>query len=316
MLSSSPSLSLRDLQAFDPRAQEVILGQGSEKRLLCPLCGVSKPRDIAHACLSLNTLTGVWRCHRCKFGGKLREMPDERPVRSRRERAQAALARTFAPALPVTANVALAEGQPKSKGWKHTIQGMEPLEGTQGATYLASRGLSVETAQEAGTRFLRDFMGRPAVMFPLRDYDDVLRGAQGRYVDGRDTPKTRSVGEKKCSLFLTRDAFNPELPALIVTEAPLDALSLAEAGYPALALCGTEAPTWLYRAAAFRRAVLLAFDADEAGDTAAWRLAPLLESFGARCKRLRPEGTKDWNAYLQEQGIAQLSDWLACRVLI
>lgn len=106
---------------------------------------------------------------------------------------------------------------------------------------------------------------------------------------------------------------NPDLPALIVAEAPLDALSLAEAGYPAVALCGTDEPAWLHRICAFRR-VLLAFDADEAGDRAGERLAPLLSSFGAKCERLRPEGGKDWNEVLQA-GREALGDWLALRVL-
>lgn len=93
-------------------------------------------------------------------------------------------------------------------------------------------------------------------------------------------------------------ALDAQLPALLVTEAPLDALSLAEAGYPAVAVCGTEASAWMHRASAFRR-VLLAFDADEAGDRAADKIAPHLASFGARPQRLRPEGAKDWNEMLQ-----------------
>ena len=154
---------------------------------------------------------------------------------------------------------------------------------------------------------------------PLRDQSGVLRGAHARYVDGRDRPKARTLGDKRESLFATAGAFSPVLPALIVTEAPLDALSLAHASYPALAVCGTEPPVWFHRLCAFRR-VLLAFDADDAGERAADKLAPMLESFGARCERLAPDddlgGAKDWNEALQTQGRDNLADWLAARVLV
>ena len=138
-------------------------------------------------------------------------------------------------------------------------------------------------------------------------------------MDGRDRPKARTLGDKRASLFATDGAFSPTLPALIVTEAPLDALSLAHASYPALAVCGTEPPVWFHRLCAFRR-VLLAFDADEAGERAADKLAPILESYGARCERLAPDadlgGAKDWNEALQSQGRDDLADWLAARVLV
>lgn len=173
--------------------------------------------------------------------------------------------------------------------------------------------MNIEDAHAAGARFCPRFMGRPAIVFPLRDQSGALRGAHARYVDGYDRPKARTIGDKRQSLFVTADALNPSLPALIVTEAPLDALSLARAGYPAVALCGTQPPTWLHRVCAFRR-VLLAFDADEAGDRAADTQTCELESFGARCERLRPDGFKDWNDALQG-GCDELSDWLASQVL-
>ena len=342
-VSASPVLSLHELVAFDPRAGGLVIGgvgqggtgQGNEQRLLCPLCGPAKPKDSAHRSLSLNLATGMWRCYRCNQAGKVREAWEERPVLPRRERTRAALAQTFAlPPSTRTTPQATAElviknsreipapqqlnGEQskadQSKGWKHALHSIVPLDGTRGMAYLQGRGLSLETAHTAGTRFSSDFMGRPAVVFPLRDQKGVLRGGHGRYVDGKDRPKARTVGDKKRALFVTQGALDPELPALIVTEAPLDALSLAEAGYPAVAVCGTEPPTWFHRVGAFRR-VLLAFDADDAGDRAGEKLWPLLESFGARCERLRPEGGKDWSDVLL-QGKEALSDWLAWRVFI
>ncbi len=312
-MTSQTVLSVCDLELFDPRASGLVVGQGGgERRFLCPLCGEGKPKDGAHRSLSLNAGTGVWRCHRCGEGGKVREAWEERAPLARRERACRALSRAFA----VPPRMALVEEEEeKDVSWKRALRGLRPLDDTRGAAYLRERALSIETARGAGARFSSDFLGRPAMVFPLRDLKGDLQGAHGRYVDGRERPKARTLGDKQSSLFLTRDALCPLLPALLVTEAPLDALSLAEAGYPAVALCGTQAPTWFHRLCAFRR-VLLAFDADEAGDCAGDKLAPLLGSFGARCERLRPDGAKDWNEMLQAAGRDALADWLAERVLV
>ena len=44
--------------------------------------------------------------------------------------------------------------------------------------------------------------------------------------------------------------------------------------------------------------VLISFDGDEADDKASLALGKRLQSFGARCERLRPGGAKDWNEAL------------------
>ena len=324
MISTRVALSLQEIELFDPSIAGLGQGRG-ELRALCPLCGAGKPRDGAHRCLSINRQTGAWRCHRCGESGKIKEMWEQPSPLSRRERARQGLARIFdAHPTPPLVSAQRVEGtgenqlelsaqQPEMASWKRDLRDLHPLDGTSGALYLHRRGLSFEEASVAGARFCACFLGRPAVVFPLRDQNGGLRGAHARYVDGRDRPKARTLGDKRQSLFTTRGALDLELPALILTEAPLDALSLAEAGYPAVAVCGTQAPTWMHRACAFRR-VLLAFDADDAGDRAADALTPPLESFGARCERLRPENAKDWNEVFLS-GRDALADWLALRIL-
>lgn len=335
------ALTLHELGLFDPSVAGLSLGAGGERRCLCPLCGQSKPKDTAHRSLSLNVSNGLWRCYRCGERGKVREAWEERSSLPRRERARLGLSQAFALPAPIVAEPTdealpeVGEAQPPIAAWKRELRGLRPLDDTRGAAYLRGRGLDGEIAAAAGARFSPDFMGRPAIVFPLRGPLSAakcsgeggshrrcsealygpLRGVHARYVDGRDRPKARTLGDKRLSLFATAGAFSPILPALIVTEAPLDALSLAQASYPALALCGTEPPTWFHRLAAFRR-VLLAFDADDAGERAADKLAPVLESFGARCERLTPESAKDWNEALQNEGRDALADWLAARVLV
>ena len=336
-------------------ASPVYLWVRAANAVACALsCGQGKPRDTAHRSLSLNTGSGLWRCYRCGERGKVREAWEERSPLPLRERARLGLSQAFAlpaPIVPVAiASVAEAPApeaapieppaQPEVTPWKRELRALCPLDDIRprrcpGAAYLRGRGLDVATAKASGARFSPNFMGRPAIVFPLRGllrvsdgFGEVevarpasralygpLRGVHARYVDGRDRPKARTLGDKRESLFATADAFSPALPALIVTEAPLDALSLAACGYPAVAFCGTQPPMGLHRASAFRR-VLLAFDADGAGERAADALAPVLESFGARCERLTPQGAKDWNEALCNDGRDALADWLAARVLL
>jgi DNA primase len=96
-----------------------------------------------------------------------------------------------------------------------------------------------------------------------------------------------------------------ESEVILITEAPIDALSLATCGYAALALIGTHFPPWLPRACAWRQ-VLLATDADAAGDAAAEKLAEALAHYGAKPARLRPAAGKDWNELLQAHGAPTL----------
>jgi hypothetical protein len=205
-----------------------------------------------------------------------------------------------------------AQDEHKADELRAQLGRLRPLENTRGAAYLLGRGLPLEVCEAAGVRFSPNWFGRSAVYFPLHNRADEVVAGQGRYVDGRDDPKTRTLGDLKGGLFWAAGAWN--VPALILTEAPIDALSLATAGFPAFAFCGKTGPAWLPKAT-FGRRVLLALDADDAGDVAADELAPTLESFGARCQRLRPEGAKDWNEFLQTYGRDALADFLAAPVL-
>jgi len=288
MFGGRPTLSLADLEGFDPRAPD----RRPERRFCCPLCGTAKPIDETHRCLSLKVETGVWHCHRCDASGVLREKWTPLP---RRARQRVVLRRAFA--LPerreepptekaATLQARLKEARP------------QPLHGTPGAEYLAGRGIDPDLAHRAGVRWSANWYGRPAVLFPLRDPDGKLVAAHGRHADGRD-PKAHTVGALRSGVFVTPGAL--EAAPLVVVEGPMCALTLALVGVPALALCGTDAPDWLPRRTAFRH-VFLAHDADEAGDKGAAKLAAELRSLGALCERLRPEGAKDWNDLLTSAG--------------
>jgi hypothetical protein len=285
-----PILTLEDLEAHDPRSRD----GGRERRFLCPLPACAdRQRGERHRSLALNVESGLWTCHRCGAGGRLRE---HWPSASRLGRPRRVARRAFAKAAVRHASPASA---PSVAAARERYAAASPLVGTPGADYLATRGIVLELADAAGVRYAADFYGRPAVLFPLRDRSGRLIAVNGRYVDGRSDPKARTAGPKSLGLFATAGALDGE--QIVICEAPIDALSLAMCGVPAVALCGTSGPDWLAAACAFRR-VALAFDVDEAGDRAATDLAPSLRSFGARTERRRPECAKDWNDLLLERG--------------
>jgi hypothetical protein len=336
------ALSLADLEAFDSGAT----AGGSERRFCCPLCGAGKSKTPAHRCFGVNCESGAFHCHRCDARGKLTDFWEKRPdgfSTNRAQRARMTLNRALS--LQAAPNLPTRQPKPKTKPetpsnatsqvlWREIYDGAGELANTAGAKYLQGRGVALEVAALSGVRFARNYPGTgAAVLFPIHDLAGELCAVSARAIEGS---ATRAGGQKSAGVFgaswrafepITAGsdaastcrgrvwtAFDLALPALIVCEAPIDALSLASCGYPALALIGCDAPAMLRSVAAFRR-VLLATDADQAGDHAAQVLAGTLPAYGATCERLRPDGAKDWNEMLQEFGRAYLSDWLASRVL-
>lgn len=298
MSATRSVLSLDELLGFDPHAP-----QGPrERRFCCPLCGLDKPRDAAHRSVSVAQLTGLWYCHRCGEGGQLREHWQERP-RDRRRRARAQLRRALV--APEGSSSSLPPSPPARvppDGRRH-LHGLQLLAGTPAAAYLAHRLLPADLAHAAGARYSPAFFDRPAVLFPIRARNGELLAAQGRYLDGREDPKARTVGPKARGVFATPGAWNAD--PWILCEAPMDALTLAAAGYPALATLGCDLPDWLAWACAMRD-VRLALDADAAGETAARAWRDTLMARGATVRRLRPVGAKDWNELLIAHGPAAL----------
>jgi hypothetical protein len=319
IVERAPDLSLADLEAFDPRPA----GAGRERRFCCPLpaCG-DKPRDRAHQSLSVNAETGLWTCHRCGAGGRLAEH------RAPRLRATAAQVRRAA---ALRAFRVAADPQPgraaSAPDLAAMLEACAPVAGTPGEGYLFRRGIGRDRATAAGVSFARNWYGRPAVVFPLRDRAGRVVAASGRYLDGRQ-PKTRVAGDRKLGVFATPGAWDaPADPtegpgALVVVEGPCDALALAECDVPAVALVGTTGPAWLRTAAAFRR-VVVALDADAAGDRASDVLLRELAPFVRSAERLRPPagpagamgaGGKDWNDALLADYVG-LCDLLEARGL-
>jgi hypothetical protein len=291
------SLALADLEAHDSLPH----GQGRERRFLCPfpVCR-DKPRDRAHQSLSVNAETGWYWCYRCTAKGRLAERWEARgPAGGSHGRRDPRAGDRLRLARALALRPAPAPGRAASAPrLAPMVAACVPVAGTPGEAYLARRGIPVELAAAAGVLFSEDWYGRPAVVFRLVDRDGLLVAANGRFLGDRK-PKTQHAGDAALGVFPTAGVGAARRRVLV--EAPIDALSLAAVGVPAVALGGTGAPHWL-PGACWRTPVALALDADAAGDAGAARLTEQLAPYARDVRRWRPAGAKDWNQLLQEGG--------------
>jgi hypothetical protein len=297
---NASALTLAKILAFDPNG-----GRGPErgKRYLCPLCHGGRRADAAHRSLSLDVARGLWNCKRCGATGKIRDENERftgREVRAfRRQRAIATV--TGRPSRRELRAVGDEEPRHLDDAMA-ALAGVQPIARTPGEAYLRRRGLAIDAGDLRGIAgFASSWQGRgAAVIFVLRDREGRVVAAQGRFLDPRDgAPKALSVGPISRGVFATAGALASEVLAIV--EAPIDALSLAQLELPAIALCGsaigTERATMLRRLAA-KRQVLLATDADDAGDRCAAELRRQL-TIATRCVRLEiPAPHKDVNEWL------------------
>ena len=167
--------------------------------------------------------------------------------------------------------------------------------------YLGSRGIRLETARWLGLGYasgnglreclqlagfdngrLRDsglFLERGAERFvgmitvPDLAYG-LVRWLTGRAIDSGVKPRFQAVPGPKPVLGLA--ALGPAPPCVIVAEGVFDQLTLAAWGYPAVAALGTQGMDKVAAALRGCPRVFLAFDNDDAGNTAAQGLRRLL----------------------------------------
>jgi hypothetical protein len=297
----TPALSLADVDAYDPHARRTAL----RLRARCPLHGGDHQQSF-----SADLVTGAYCCHACGAKGKLTdywtERPRERPRRDERLVLHRGPAKTAPLASPVVvppkAVPVLAPPGPVP-GLDHLPSWPAALPGSPGERYLAKRGIPLAIARQYGLGWAEPGTwpnGDPGfgyLVFPLSI------GAYGRAVHPnyprRDAPKASRHRKTSGPVGL----FNAEVLAappiwLHVCEAPLDALTLAVYGSPAVALVGTALGEHV---GAFRRCrgVLLALDGDVAGEKATILAASALRALGIAVRRLPVSalgGTDDLNA--------------------
>ena len=195
---------------------------------------------------------------------------------------------------------------------RRQLPGISPLADTPAEAYLAGRGIPAELARAAKIRYHPQWWipkkkaPVPAVVFPFYDLDGRLVAAHGRGID--DTAKDKvTYGPRGSGMVWTPGA--QESRPIILVEGPMDALSIAACGYPAIARVATDFPDWFPKWTA-GRLLYIAWDFDTVGEAKTKKLADACTRYGAKCIRLRPPQGKDFNEALMAIGQAALRDWL------
>ncbi|MEA4863725.1 MAG: toprim domain-containing protein [Victivallaceae bacterium] len=267
-----------------------------EYRTRCPQCE-NTHKTRGHKDLSVNLSEHTWFCHRCGWTGGLHE---ERP--DRREYAKPTSKRTE-PALNGILNI------------KAEYDKLQPLTAAAIA-YLASRGISKETAEAAGLKSApRVYSNRAgkeleALAFPVMRGSDCLN-IKYRPLEVKDFAQTK--GGDQTALFNADSMAGTD--TIIFTEGEFDTLAVLEAGYPCAVSTPNGAPpenaknlenklAWLEanrEAFDAARQIVLAMDRDAVGVAFEKVVAA---AFGVeRCLTVEyPAGNKDANDVLVRHG--------------
>lgn len=177
----------------------------------------------------------------------------------------------------------------------------EPADGAAG-TYLASRfGLSPEGAYELGIGFApagrntfpfagAAFTRHPRVTVPLRDFDGVARGLQGRDISGGCPARWVSLSNPEGQAwqrwgYLSAGTSEAAERPVIVAEGPSDGLTAVALGYDVVlirgaALAGSQSVLEALAQGLAGRQVIAAGDSDSAGEAFNRRLADGLRPYG------------------------------------
>ncbi|MDR0821492.1 MAG: DNA primase, partial [Oscillospiraceae bacterium] len=213
-------------------------------------------------------------------------------------------------------------------------------QGTGGLFYLTERGLTLNTIRKYGLGYapgdgslishlktlgynekdlidgslavwrdnkLREkFWSR--VMFPIIDRNGAIVGFGGRIMNNGE-PKYLNSGEtavfrKREQLFSLNFAKNDKNGRLILCEGYMDVIAVNQAGFGgAVATLGTAITEEQARIMArFAPEVVIAYDADGAGQKAATKAINLLGAAGVNAKVLQMKGAKDPDEYIKKFG--------------
>jgi DNA primase len=273
--TANVTLSAAELEVCKP-----VSGKGGQVlRALCPFHGSDHQRS-----LEVWRANGRFKCYACGAWGYTAE------ARQRWRDAQPSRAYP-SPASPLARRQSTQAPKPqthRSESWREPEPArvdlaarlaayQAALPGSWGERYLSRRGISLELAQRLGIGYaapdtwLNRHWKWGRVVFPHTRPDGCLVNLYGRAIgDNQDVPKAlrhdHLPGDK--GYFHAR-ALREDSGPVYVSEGGFDALALMMAGVErAVAIFGTDG--WRWEWAYGVRELVLAFDADRAGERA-WR---------------------------------------------
>ncbi len=154
-------------------------------------------------------------------------------------------------------------------------------------------------------------MFRDRVMFPIIDLRGSVIGFGGRVLEG-DGPKYLNspdtlVFKKTRNLFAMNIAKNTKEGSLILAEGYMDVISIHQAGFDnAVASLGTSLTAEQARLISqYVNQVIIAYDADGAGQKATRRAISLFEETGVKIRVLSIPDAKDPDEYIKKFGPAR-----------
>lgn len=302
--------------------------------IICPICGSgsgSKGTGITEN----PRVEGNLHCWKCGFGGDVIDLICKERNLDFGEAARYAAGMLGIPIVVEREEDASARrtSKPKERTSKLPVQGARPaqisksddfaawtsalqVDGSPGAEYLARRGISFGTAVRMGVGYAAEWRSpvavskgktvppSPRIIFPTGSEAYATRDIRPDSVLDENSRKYTKQKHGKSGVFNADVLWEKSETPIVVCEGPMDALSAAEAGYAALAVCGTSGRTALtniLKKSPTERLLLLALDADAAGRAASDKLLKELGDLGIPVQQCDSEvylGTKDLNEAL------------------
>lgn len=180
--------------------------------------------------------------------------------------------------------------------------------------YLSSQGFSTEEMKAAFLCGVSKKTGKPydyfrgRVIFPIIDVSGdviafggrIIGPGEPKYLNSSDTP----AYQKRRSIFALNYARKYCSESLILCEGYMDVIALHAAGFEnAVATLGTAiTPEHARIMKRYTNKVIIAYDADDAGQRAAENAFGILGEAGLETKRLKVEGAKDPDEYIRKFG--------------
>ncbi len=281
------TLRFADLELLAPHLRPI--KSGDHWRSGCPIHGSDKSRSL------VVWENGGFYCHSCHAKGRTEESKEEWHKSN-----QQIKPRYRPPALPIP-KLREAPQLFDDQLLAHLTHWQSQIELAR--AYLESRGIPLEVAKAYGLGFIRQneqldekYLGARIVV-PHTNPDNEVVSVYSRATDPNSKVKHYHLKGRQKGMF-NATALREKEGLLFVTEGAFDALSLIVKGHRAVAIFGLDGLRWEWIR---EREIVLALDADGAGEKGIAEIAKKAQQFGTKLRRLTPEelgGCKDANEAL------------------
>ena len=275
---------------------------------VCPICGNGSGNNGT----GITKKYGRWKCFKCGYNVSNLDMymnANGLDVNNKRDVATAT--KRLLQVTPTPTEPTISPGAKKelvNMCNQYKIWLYDALQSREVIAYWESRGLTVDTMKQYQLGFMRDNYNVPRVVIPVTKYS-----YNARRIDGKSDYKFIKHGTS--ALYFERRLINATT-TIFVVESEIDALSIVQSGFNAVALGGVGNTNKLIEAVNKHRPtvpILLACDNDEPGQKA----NNVLHEAIPKSKIINPYGEyKDANEMLVSLGYEKFNKELIKYVCI